>query len=129
VTHSLDADMPHLILNAADEKDREGSTIPLRADLAADLREWLADKTMALQEAQESVTAVQLDPKHQERQKRNQSDYTACEGQTCLPLSTVPTLSTDTPLFTVPAGLPRITRWTAEALRTASCVNSHQGSS
>ena len=34
----LDADPPFLVLDAADEKNREGSTIPLRADLAADLR-------------------------------------------------------------------------------------------
>ena len=34
----LDAATPYLCLNAADEKNREGSTIPLRADLAADLR-------------------------------------------------------------------------------------------
>ncbi len=40
----LDADPPSLVLDAADEKNREGSTIPLRADLAADLRQWLADK-------------------------------------------------------------------------------------
>ncbi len=39
----LDGPMPCLMLNAADEKNRQGSTIPLRADLVADLREWLAD--------------------------------------------------------------------------------------
>ena len=43
----LDADPPFLVLDAADEKNREGSTIPLRADLAADLRQWLADKAKA----------------------------------------------------------------------------------
>ena len=47
----LDSPMPSLVLEAADEKNREGSTIPLRADLAADLRGWLADKATALQEA------------------------------------------------------------------------------
>ena len=40
----LDADPPYVVLDAADEKNRQGSTIPLRADLAADLREWLAAK-------------------------------------------------------------------------------------
>ena len=44
---NLDADPPCLVLDAADEKNREGSTIPLRTDLAADLRQWLADKTKA----------------------------------------------------------------------------------
>ena len=39
----LDGFMPCLFLNAADEKNRQGSTIPLRADLVADLREWLTD--------------------------------------------------------------------------------------
>ncbi len=39
----LDGSLPCLMLNAADEKNRQGSTIPLRADLVADLREWLAD--------------------------------------------------------------------------------------
>ena len=40
--------------------------------------------------------------------KRNQGDSTGPEGQSCLPLTTVPTLPADTPLFTVPAGLVRI---------------------
>ena len=39
----LNGSLPCLILNAADEKNGRGSTIPLRADLIADLREWLAD--------------------------------------------------------------------------------------
>ena len=46
----LDEPMPCLTLNAADEKNREGNDIPLRDDLAADLREWLADKLVRLQE-------------------------------------------------------------------------------
>ncbi|MGO9109108.1 MAG: tyrosine-type recombinase/integrase, partial [Thermoguttaceae bacterium] len=40
----LDATPPFLILHAADEKNREGSTIPLRPDLGADLRAWVAQK-------------------------------------------------------------------------------------
>lgn len=36
-------------LDSADEKNREGNTLPLRADLAADLRDWLADKLARLQ--------------------------------------------------------------------------------
>jgi integrase len=46
----LDEAVPFLNLDAADEKNREGSDIPLRDDLAADLREWLADKLARLQE-------------------------------------------------------------------------------
>jgi integrase len=40
----LDAERPYAILDAADEKNRQGSEIPLRPDLAADLRAWLADR-------------------------------------------------------------------------------------
>ena len=39
----LDAPMPFVVLEAGDEKNRNGSTIPLRLDLANDLREWLSD--------------------------------------------------------------------------------------
>ncbi len=38
-------------LNAADEKNRQGSEIPLRADLAAELREWLDHRLKALRNA------------------------------------------------------------------------------
>ena len=48
---SLEETMPCLTLNAADEKNREGNDIPLRDDLAADLRDWVADKLRWLQEA------------------------------------------------------------------------------
>jgi integrase len=34
---------PRLYLNAADEKNREGNTLPLRADLAAELAAWIAE--------------------------------------------------------------------------------------
>ena len=100
--------MPHLVLNAADEKNREGSTIPLRADLADDLRRWLADRAMALQEAARATPVVRFDSKHQKRQERNQSDSTRREGHFCLALTTLPTLPTDMPLFTVPDKLVRI---------------------
>ncbi len=33
-------------LEAANEKNRAGSTVPLRADLAADLRQWIAEKKL-----------------------------------------------------------------------------------
>jgi site-specific recombinase XerD len=45
----LDGELPGIQLNAADEKNREGNFQPLRADLVADLREWLADKLARLQ--------------------------------------------------------------------------------
>jgi hypothetical protein len=45
----LDDPIPFASLDAADEKNREGNAIPLRDDLAADLRAWLADKLRRLQ--------------------------------------------------------------------------------
>jgi hypothetical protein len=45
----LDGPLPHVELDAADEKNREGNGVVLRADLADDLRLWLADKLAALQ--------------------------------------------------------------------------------
>jgi Phage integrase family len=36
-------------LDAADEKNREGNVVPIRDDLAANLREWLADRLGSLQ--------------------------------------------------------------------------------
>jgi integrase len=75
----LDDAVPHAILDAADEKNREGSEIPIRDDLAGDLREWLAD-----------------------RLRRLQSEARSNDGP--IPARLPP----DAPLFTVPAGLIRI---------------------
>jgi len=41
---TLDASTPFATLAARDEKNRKGSAIPLRPDLVAELREWIADK-------------------------------------------------------------------------------------
>ena len=46
----LDGQMPYFVLNAADEKNRNGGEIPIHNDLAADLRSWLSDKLRALQD-------------------------------------------------------------------------------
>ena len=40
----LDGPLPFLILDASDEKNGQGSDIPLRKDLATDLREWIEHK-------------------------------------------------------------------------------------
>ena len=82
----FDADPPYLVLDAADEKNRQGSTIPLRADLAADLREWLADKAAAKQEVARQTPTIRFGQTDQGRAG----------------------LSADASLFTVPAGLVRI---------------------
>jgi len=81
----LNTDPAFLVLEAADEKNRQGSTVPLRTDLAADLRQWLADKANAVQEA-----------------TRGRSGHV-------LRLPTAgPTLPPSTPVFTVPAALVKI---------------------
>ena len=104
----LDADPAYLVLEAADEKNREGSTIPLRADLAADLRDWLADKATALQDAAKRKPTVRFDSQVIEQGKRNRRDSTGFNGQTCLPLTTLPALPLTTSLFVVPDKLIKI---------------------
>lgn len=75
----LDGAIPFAVLNAADEKNREGNSIPLRADLAGELRAWLADKFATLRaDALRTGKAVPS------------------------------TLAARTPLFDVPTGLVRI---------------------
>jgi len=81
----LDADPAFLVLDAADEKNREGSTIPLRGDLAADLRQWLADKA-----------------------KTAQGDTRGPTGHVLRLPAAGPTLPADTLVFAVPHGLVKI---------------------
>jgi len=45
----LDGPCPYAQLKPGDEKNHEGNAVPLRADLAEDLRAWLADKLERLQ--------------------------------------------------------------------------------
>jgi len=100
----LDADPPFLVLDAADEKNREGSTMPLRADLAADLRQWLADKGKAAQD----VPAVAFDREHRKPGDRRQGEAGGLAGHVLRLPAAAPTLPPDAPIFTVPAGLVRI---------------------
>jgi integrase len=46
----FDEEAPYAALDAADEKNREGNLIPLRDDLAKELKDWLADKLARLQQ-------------------------------------------------------------------------------
>jgi integrase len=46
----LEEPVPFASLDAADEKNREGNSLPLRDDLASDLRDWLATKLQTMQE-------------------------------------------------------------------------------
>jgi integrase len=43
----LDGPLPYVELDAADEKNREGNGVPLRPDLAHDLKQWLDHKLAA----------------------------------------------------------------------------------
>jgi integrase len=75
----LDGPVAYLALDAGDEKSREGNDVPLRDDLAADLRDWLAGKLRRLQEE-------------------------ALQAGAPIPARLPP----DTPLFTVPVELVKI---------------------
>lgn len=71
--------LAYAVLNAADEKNRQGSNIPLKADLVTELSGWLADRLGELQDqARKSGKPIPA----------------------CLPAST--------PLFDIPSGLTRI---------------------
>ena len=86
----LEGELCYLTLDAADEKNREGNSLPIRGDLASDLREWVNDK----------------------RQRFCGAATLASNGQTAgvIPMTLTPRveLPGDTPLFVVPMGLVRI---------------------
>ena len=77
----LDFDGPvaYAILNAADEKNRQGSSIPLRSDLATELSLWLEERL-------------------------SESQNEARTGRKPIPARLQPS----TPLFNVPSGLTRV---------------------
>ena len=56
----LDAQPPFAVLAAADDKSRRGADIPLRADLAAELRAWLTDQQQRMQTAESDASATPL---------------------------------------------------------------------
>jgi integrase len=53
----LDGPIPFVDLDVADEKNREGNDIVIRADLAADLRAGLADKLASLPDGSPSAVS------------------------------------------------------------------------
>ncbi len=75
----LDGPVAYADLDAGDEKSGQGAQIPLRSDLAAELRQWLAEKLQVLQG---------------DARRRGEP----------IPAR----LSADTPVFYVPTGLVRI---------------------
>jgi len=99
----LDADPPFLVLNAADEKNREGSTIPLRSDLAADLRQWLAHKLKSHQDADTDAT-VRFDPQAGKRRRGTPGDIEGSATPTSIPSR----LPAEAPVFHVPRDLIRV---------------------
>jgi len=72
--------MSYLDLAAADEKNREGSQLPLRHDLAVELDEWIGEKRQSL--SGDATIAI------------------SCQQSA--------DLSADTPLFNIPTGILRI---------------------
>ncbi|MFO7665840.1 MAG: hypothetical protein R6V76_04420, partial [Desulfobacterales bacterium] len=58
----LNSDPAFLTLNAADEKNREGNSIAIRSDLAAELRDGLTDKAAAMQAAASEAQTIKFDP-------------------------------------------------------------------
>lgn len=101
----LDADPPYLTFDCADEKNREGNPIPLRSDLAADLRQGLADKAKARQDADRDAPTVVFDSQDQEPAKGVRLDSERRKRQSKQECSTLPA---DTLIFDGPAGLLRI---------------------
>ena len=87
---TLDGELCFLTLDAANEKNRQGSTLPIRGDLATDLMNWVANK----------------------RERFYGAATVANNGQTAgvIPMTMAPRaeLPTSTPLFVVPRGLVRI---------------------
>jgi integrase len=56
----LDVPTPFAILAASDEKNGQGSEIPLRADLVAELREWIAEKWASFDGTSTEFSALPL---------------------------------------------------------------------
>jgi integrase len=94
----LDHEPAFLKLDAANEKNREGSTLPLRSDLAADLRGWLADKVTERQDnagnAARDAATVPFDRNALKPTGRDAGDSGRLAG--------------DELIFDVPTGLVRI---------------------
>lgn len=100
----LAADPPCLTLAAADEKSREGNTLPLRSDLAAELREWLADRATTLADAAGKAPTLKLDSEVVPAGKRARRLSVRRQGQVCQPMTGLPL---DAPVFQAPRSLIR----------------------
>jgi integrase len=58
----LDAPQPFLVLPAADAKNGQRATLPLRGDVAEELRTWVADKAEAVCRQRVGVAGVTMPP-------------------------------------------------------------------
>lgn len=101
----LEAAPPFVTLNAADEKNRQGSTLPLRADLAADLRQWLDDKATVRQDAARNAPTLRIDAQPVKPGKHATGRIRRREGHSCQGATTLPPGER---LFDIPTGLVRI---------------------
>jgi integrase len=77
----LDTERPHIVLDARHEKNREGSTIPLRADLSEDLRRWIVDRSsiaLLFKLSSNLVKTLDRDLRYARIAKRDERGRTAC---------------------------------------------------
>jgi integrase len=77
----IDGPTPHIVLDARHEKNREGSTIPLRADLAEDLRRWIVDRSSIAPLFKLTMNQVKVfdrDLRYAGIAKRDERGRTAC---------------------------------------------------
>ena len=93
---NLDDERPSLTLEAKNEKNRQGNTLPLRADLAAELREWLIDRATKRRLDAANAPTIKFDRKagSDPRSRANKE-----QGRWLMP---------DELLFDVPDGLVKI---------------------
>ena len=92
----LDSEPAFLMLDAENEKNREGNSIPLRADLAAELRVWLSERLTARRNAMRNSATVSLQIGAARLQGNVNDDESATR------------LSPDELLFKVPSSLLRV---------------------
>ncbi|MDA0284821.1 MAG: site-specific integrase, partial [Planctomycetota bacterium] len=78
----LDESQPYIKLDRRSEKNREGNTIPLRVDLADDLRMWIHDKAMKVEETSRNAPSVNFEV---EAAQIRRSDHTATAPAARLP--------------------------------------------
>ena len=100
----LDAERAFLTLDAQSEKNRQGNSIPLRADLAADLQSWLADRLTLRRQAAQNAPTIKFNRKAGRNGRGSQNE---AEGAL--------RLAPDEPLFHVPTQLVRILNADLEA--------------